>query len=173
MWLVALAGWASILGSSAHAQSPNLDVEGKACRHEGLIASGYFMRSIVSGRSGSSPVEYSMSEFLLVCESREIVLSRARDGQSPLEHWRVVDISRDSVGTDQRLRFTFSRLGGVNMIASLHLSDLDGIRAPGAFPVVFLMDLSSAVRQNFGRLSFVAPAYRREIPLPRSAAIDG
>lgn len=123
------------------------------------------MQSVWSGRTGALPVERATTDFVLRCEGTELILSRTETGQRPLEHWRVVDIAADTTFLDKRLRIVFSRLGGVNMLASLNLSDLKGIRAEGAFPVAMLLDLSSGMRQYFGRLSYVAPAYQRDIPM--------
>lgn len=154
--------------ANLEAQGGNLDAARMRCRQDGLIASGVFVQSVWSGRSGALPVERATSDFVLRCEANELVLSLTETGQRPQEHWRVVDITGDTMFSDNRLRIVFSRLGGVNLLTSLNLSDLKGIRAEGAFPVVMLLDLSSGMRQFFGRLSYVAPAYQRDIPIHRS-----
>lgn len=157
-------------GSAAAAQRPtNTNLRVNGCAHEGLIATGLFTTRFSATQSTYEKTDTLPTGFRLMCEQQLLVFEhQAWAGTSSAnpdhwyEYWGVVSSLRDTLAYN-RLQFIFSKLGGGNTVGILTLNDYEAT-SPS---VLFAEERGYMTTKFFGRLTYVAPEYLRDIPVPK------
>jgi len=104
----------------------------------------------------------------LLCEKQQLIFEHQEyAGTSSAdehwyEYWGVIGNVRETRAYNT-LQFTFSKLGGGKMVGVLTFNDYQSA-SPS---VLFAVEGGYLTRKFFGRLTYVAPEYLQDIPMPK------
>lgn len=156
--------------TSVSAQRPaETNLRENGCTHEGLIATGLLASSFFATQSTYEKNDTLPTGFRLLCEQQQLIFEHqewagtsSENAEHWYEYWGVVATVRDTLPYNT-LQFTFSHLGGTNTVAVLTINNREAAKPS----VLFAIERWYLTKKYFGRITYVAPQYVRDIPVPR------